>query len=84
MAEYLHKELTDNILKCFYCVYDEFGLWFLENVYQNALYFELQDAGFRVEAQAPIDVYYRNEKYSLTTVKICVNQSNQCNLCAKK
>jgi len=41
MGIYKHKELTDKIIQAFYCVYNELGFGFLENVYQNALYFEL-------------------------------------------
>lgn len=59
MEEYKHKDLTDKIIQAFYDVYNELGFGFLENVYQNALYFELLDRGFDVEAQMCIDVYYK-------------------------
>lgn len=55
-----HEELTDKIIQAFYDVYNELGFGFLENVYQNALYFELLDRGFAVEPQVEIDVYYRS------------------------
>ena len=58
--ELLHKELTDQILKAFYDVYNELGYGFLEKVYQNALYLELKSRGFQVEAQKQIKVYYKN------------------------
>ena len=58
--ELLHKELTDQILKAFYDVYNELGYGFLEKVYQNALYLELKSRGFHVEAQKQIKVYYKN------------------------
>jgi GxxExxY protein len=45
MEKYNHKELTDKIIQAFYNVYNELGYGFLENVYQNALYFELQTEG---------------------------------------
>ncbi|GHT17895.1 hypothetical protein FACS189429_3040 [Bacteroidia bacterium] len=57
----IHKELTDKIIHCFYKVYNELGFGFLENVYQNALYFELLNCGFKVEPQKPIKVYYQNQ-----------------------
>jgi GxxExxY protein len=41
MQELLHKELTGQILKAFYDVYNELGYGFLERVYQNALFMEL-------------------------------------------
>jgi len=59
MEKYKYKELTNRIIHAFYSVYNELGFGFLENVYQNALYFELQNRGFKVEAQKSIDVYYQ-------------------------
>lgn len=59
--EFLHKELTDQILKVFYKVYNELGYGFLEKVYQNAMYLELKSQGFEVDAQKPIKVYYNSE-----------------------
>jgi GxxExxY protein len=56
----LHKELTGEILKAFYAVYNELGYGFLERVYQNAMFFELQSRGFNVEAQKKITVYYKD------------------------
>jgi GxxExxY protein len=61
MTEFLHKELSDAILKVFYEVYNELGYGFLENVYQNAMYLELKSQGFKVDAQKQIKVYYKNE-----------------------
>jgi GxxExxY protein len=57
--ELLHKELTDQILKTFYYVYNELGYGFLEKVYQNALFLELRNRGFQVEPQKKINVYYQ-------------------------
>ena len=56
----MHKNLTDKIIYCFYKVYNELGFGFLENVYQNALYFELLNCGLNVETQKGISVYYQN------------------------
>ena len=55
----LHQELTDVIIKTFYEVYNELGHGFLERVYQNSLYLELKNKGFKVEAQKKIEVYYK-------------------------
>lgn len=57
--ELLHKELTGEIIKVFYEVYNELGYGFLERVYQNALFYELKSRGFEVEAQKKITVYYK-------------------------
>ena len=59
--EYLHKELTAEIIKRFYVVYNVLGYGFLEKVYERALKVELQKIGFKVECQKPINVYYENE-----------------------
>jgi len=61
MAEFLHKRLSDSILKAYYEVYNELGYGFLEKVYQNAMYFELKSQGFKVEAQKLIKVYYKSQ-----------------------
>jgi len=55
----LHEELTKQILAAFYEVYNELGYGFLERVYQNALYLELQDRGFKVATQQRVNVFYK-------------------------
>ncbi len=57
--ELLHEELTNAIIKTFYEVYNELGYGFLEKVYQNSLYLELKNKGYKVEAQKIILVYYK-------------------------
>lgn len=57
--ELQHEELTNKIIKIFYEVYNQLGYGFLEKVYQNAMYFELKNRGFKVEAQKRISVYYK-------------------------
>ena len=50
---------TGKIIGCAFKVLNRLGSGFLEKVYENALGFELQDAGFKVEHQKPISVYYQ-------------------------
>ncbi len=59
--DYLYKELTSEIIKRFYVVYNVLGFGFLEKVYEKALKYELEKAGFHVERQKPINVYYETE-----------------------
>jgi len=59
--DYLLKEETDIIIKAFYDVYNTLGYGFLERVYQNALFFELQKHGFDCKANQPINVYYNKQ-----------------------
>ena len=59
--EYNFSELTDNIINCFYKVYNKLGYGFLEKVYENSLNYELESKGLSVESQKPIKVYYREQ-----------------------
>jgi len=56
--KFLHAELTEGIIGCFYNVYNSLHYGFLEKVYENALKFELEKAGYKVEAQRRIEVFY--------------------------
>ncbi|TAH22006.1 MAG: GxxExxY protein [Cytophagales bacterium] len=59
MEKLLHQELTDKIIGTYYDVYNTLGYAFMEKVYQNAMYFELNERGFEVEAQKLCRVYYK-------------------------
>ena len=54
-----HSELTRKIIGAFYDVYNELGYGFLEKVYENALAIELNQRGFNVIQQHPIEVSYK-------------------------
>lgn len=56
-----HSDITEKVLGAFYSVYNEMGYGFFEKVYENALAFELNRLGFKVEQQKPINVYYGGE-----------------------
>ena len=73
MEKYKHKEITDKIIQAFYCVYNELGFGFLENVYQNALYFELLNRRFKIESQKAIDVYYQTQLVGKYKADLVVN-----------
>jgi GxxExxY protein len=55
--EYLHKDLTDKIIKCFYEVYNTLGYGFLEKVYEVSLFEELTRNGIYCERQKKIEVF---------------------------
>lgn len=59
--EYLHKNITDQIIKCFYEVYNQLGYGFLEKVYEHAMMIELAKNKLQAKNQQPIKVYYKNE-----------------------
>ncbi|MCW0482867.1 GxxExxY protein [Gaoshiqia sediminis] len=54
----LYEELSSEILKAFYNVYNKLGYGFLEKVYENALLLELRKNRLKCESQIPIKVYY--------------------------
>ena len=53
-----HKELTDQIIKAFYAVYNRLGYGFLEKVYVNALLIEMEKLSILARTQYPIQVLY--------------------------
>ena len=59
--DYLYQDLTAEIIRRFYIVYNTLGYGFLEKVYEKSLKIELEKASFYVERQNPISVYYDNE-----------------------
>jgi GxxExxY protein len=60
MNELLHKELSNNIINCFYTVYNALGFGFLEKVYENSMMIELAKKGLSAKKQQPIKVFYEN------------------------
>ncbi len=55
---YKYYDLTEQILRDFYTVYNALGYGFLEKVYQNALFIELSSHNLVVYQQHPITVEY--------------------------
>ncbi|MFZ1289492.1 MAG: GxxExxY protein [Melioribacteraceae bacterium] len=72
--EYLFKEKTEKIIKCFYEVYNNLGYSFLEKVYENALFKELISCGFKCEKQKKIDVYYKGDEVGEYYADILVDE----------
>jgi len=54
----LHGDVTDRILQAAFRVHNELGHGFLENVYENALAYELRHMGIDVAQQDRVQVYY--------------------------
>ncbi|MEZ4959675.1 MAG: GxxExxY protein [Saprospiraceae bacterium] len=69
----LHKELTEEILDAFYEVYNELGYGFLERVYQNSLFIELQDRGFDVVAQRRCKLFFKGREVGEYFTDLIVN-----------
>jgi GxxExxY protein len=58
----LHQDITDQVIKAFYHVYNTLGYGFLEKVYENALVATLRKWGLQVTQQHPIHVYFEGEQ----------------------
>lgn len=50
--------ITEKIIQAFYKVYNTLGYGFLEKVYQNAMFIELQSMDLKTEKEKRILVYY--------------------------
>ena len=57
-----HAEITEEILNAFYKVYNTLGYGFLEKVYENALFYELNKRGLSCVKQKKILVHYENHE----------------------
>lgn len=72
---FLHKELSQKVLRAFYNVYNRMGFGFAEKVYENSLLIELRSYGLKCEKQKPINVYYGSEKVGEYYADIVVDDS---------
>lgn len=73
LFQLLHKEITGEILKGFYRVYNEMGYGFSESVYENSMVIALRELGLQVEQQVPIRVFYEGEEVGLFKADLLVN-----------
>ena len=54
--------LTEQILKCAFKVHTELGPGLLESAYEECLFYELQQAGLKVEKQKALPLVYHDVK----------------------
>lgn len=71
---YKHSEITEKIIRSFYKVYNTLGYGFLEKVYENALFIELESIGLFVEKQGQIKVYYKEKEVGLYFADLIVEE----------
>ena len=69
---FIHSELTSEIIRNIYKVYNTIGYGFLEKVYQNALLIELERSGLRCSTSYSIDVFYEDIKVGYYVADIVV------------
>lgn len=72
---YKFSEITELIIKAFYCVYNKLGYGFLEKVYENGMMIELKRLGLKVERQKPIKVFYDEFEIGEYFADLVVNDS---------
>jgi GxxExxY protein len=53
------NRLTEKILGCAYTVHTALGPGLLEHAYEECLYYELKQAGLKVEKQKPLPLVYK-------------------------
>ena len=57
----IDEELTGQIIKVFYKVYNALGHGFIESVYHNSMIVEFVQNGVTVETEKPIAVFYEDK-----------------------
>jgi len=80
----LEEELTGQIIKVFYKVYNTLGHGFIESVYHNAMILELVGQGLIVETEKPIAVYYFDRIVGTFSADLLVNEKILIELKAKE
>lgn len=73
MNNFKHSNVTEQIIKAFYSVYNTLGYGFLEKVYENAMMIELNKLNLSTIKQMPIEVYYENQNVGMYYADICVD-----------
>lgn len=69
------SDKTGAVLAAFYEVYNQLGYGFIENVYQNALYKELQRRNIPCVVHPKITVYYKEDAVGYYKADIIVYDS---------
>lgn len=64
VEKWLYKDLTYEIIGTAMEVHNELGNGFLENVYEEALCYELEQRGIPFQSQVEIDIYYKDHLIS--------------------
>lgn len=72
---YLHSDLTERIISCFYEVYNRLGYGFLEKVYERALLEELRLRGIAADAQVHVTVRYKGRDVGDYAADIVVEET---------
>ncbi len=71
--EFLHKDVTEQIIGAAFEVHRVLGYGFLERVYQMAMAVELRLRGLEVKTEAKIDVFYKSVRVAYYEADLFVN-----------
>ena len=75
VADSKRYDLCGKVIGAAMRVHSALGPGFLESVYQNALIWELQKLGLKIDAQRTITVRYDGQVVGLFTADLLVNES---------
>ena len=75
VADSKRYDLCGKVIGAAMRVHSALGPGFLESVYQNALIWELQKLGLKIDAQRPITVRYDGQVVGVFTADLLVNES---------
>jgi GxxExxY protein len=75
VADSKQYDLCGQVIGAAMKLHSALGAGFLESVYQNALTWELQKFGFRIDAQKAITVHYDGQVVGFFTADLLVNDS---------
>jgi GxxExxY protein len=70
----IEKDLSHDIIGCFFDVYNELGYGFVELLYSRALEITMQQRGLRVEREYPIIVAFRGQRIGFHRIDMLVER----------
>ncbi len=72
---YKHDDVTREIIKSFFDVYNDLGYGFVESVYQEAMVLTLGSVGLSVERELALEVHFRGKVIGLFRADLIVDGS---------
>lgn len=70
----IEKQLSHDIIGCFFDVYNELGYGFVELLYSRALEITMHQKGLRVEREYPVIVTFRDQQIGFHRVDLLVER----------
>ncbi len=68
----LHEQLTEQIIRCAFTIYNKMGFGYLESVYERCMAIELQKADLKSVFQQEIPVFYEGESVGVFVADLLV------------